>query len=99
MYKEGQKFLENWCNDTKNDGYEKDAKEYSEREVEDMLYDYRLKFSLCKVVKSLPSIDSIIVEPLTKYLKRTTNFTEDQSIEIAKNFYNYIDDYDIDLGI
>ena len=51
MYKEGQKFLENWCNDTKNDGYEKELKEYSEREVEDMLYEYRLKFSLSDVVK------------------------------------------------
>ena len=52
MYKEGQKFLENWCNDTKNDSYEKELKEYGEKEVENMLYEYRLKFSLFGVGKS-----------------------------------------------
>jgi hypothetical protein len=58
MYKEGQKFLESWCNDTKNEGYENELKEYSEREVEDMLYEYRLKFSLYGVGKSFYCIGS-----------------------------------------
>jgi len=53
MYKEGQKFLEEWVNDTKNDSYENELKEYGEKEVEDMLYEYRLKFSLSSVSKSL----------------------------------------------
>jgi hypothetical protein len=52
MYKEGQKFLQSWCNDTKNEGYENELKEYSEREVENMLYEYRLKFSLSDVGES-----------------------------------------------
>ncbi len=51
------------------------------------------------VVKSLPTIDSIIIEPLQTYLEKTGSFTKDQSEIIANNFYNYVDDYDIDLGI
>lgn len=51
------------------------------------------------VVKSLPTIESIIIDPLQTYLEKTGSFTKAQSENIAKNFYNYVDDYDIDLGI
>ena len=50
--KEAQNFLESWVNDTANDRFENDLKEYSEKEVEEMLYDYKLKFSLPVVVST-----------------------------------------------
>ena len=91
--------LEDYINDVANEQRQRENLEYSEREVLEMLESYKIKFSLSGVVKSLPNIDSIIVEPLNNYLERTGSFTKDQSNLIAKEFYNYVDDYDIYLGI
>jgi hypothetical protein len=49
--KEAQEFLDTWINDTSNQYIENEYKEYSEREVVQMLKEYKDKFSLFGVVK------------------------------------------------
>lgn len=50
--KQEQEFLNNWINDVANEQQPNETLEYSEREVLEMLKDYKEKFSLSDVGKS-----------------------------------------------
>lgn len=50
--REAQEFLNDWINDVSHESLEGEHLEYSEREVLEMLEDYKVKFSISGVVHS-----------------------------------------------
>ena len=63
---EAQEFLDTWINNTENETIKNEYKEYSEREVVEMLKEYKDKFSLSGVVKSLKYYKKIPFEEYEK---------------------------------
>mgnify|MGYP003652024238 CR=1 FL=1 len=50
--REAQEFLNEWVNDVSHESVKGENMEYSEREVVEMLEDYKVKFSISGVVNS-----------------------------------------------
>ena len=55
--------------------------------------------TFCEVIKSLPSKEEILSEPIENALYATGRFTTDQCTELANGIIMYLDDYNIDIGI